>query len=161
MSYSRAMTLPGKFRHLIRVFFYNPSELLAVLAYLYSLGLFSIDRIRSRERPKIELLFALLCLPFLLLGCLAPTPSWNQYYFALVPFLILLSLHALSSRLNKAFSGAVVLPFVLLAAISFFYGSPFTDGSISSFFRSSQVRGSIKLQRDAEVIRGCPIVVRT
>ena len=153
MSYSRAMTLAGKFKYLIKIFFKKPSELLAVLVYLYSLVLFAIDRNRSTERPKFELLFLLLSLPFLFLGCLAPTPSFHQYYFALIPFLMLLSLHALSNRRNKAFSGAVVLPFVLVASISFVYDSPFTHSSTINVFTRPQSLTPIKLQGEAEVLR--------
>ena len=153
MSYSRAMTLAGKLRYLDEIFFRRPLELLTVLACLYSLVLFAIDRIWSHERPKFELLFLLLSLPFLFLGSLAPTPSWRQYYFALIPFLMLLSLYAISSRRKNTLSGAVVLPFVLVAAISFVYVFPLTYGFTISVFKKPQSLTPIKLQVEAEVLR--------
>jgi len=154
MSYSRAMTLVGKFKYLMRLFIRTPSEFLVVLACLYSLALLVIDRIRSLERLKFELLFILLFLPFLLLGCLAPTPSWRQYYFALVPFLMLLSLYALSNRRDKKFPVAVVLPFVLLAATSFVYSSLIKHNFTISVFTKPESLTPIKLQRESEVVRG-------
>ena len=36
-------------------------------------------------------LFVVLALPFVLLGSVAPTPAWPQYFYAVVPLLILLA----------------------------------------------------------------------
>jgi len=147
LSYMLPMTLVSKFTYLIHLFIRTSSEFLVLLACLYSLALFAIDRIRNPERLKFELLFILMLLPFLLFGCLAPSPSWQQYYFTIVPFIMLLSLYALSSRRDKRYPAAIVLPFILLVAA--LNKSDFTI----DIFTKPQTLSPIELQRESEEIR--------
>jgi hypothetical protein len=59
------------------------------------------QRRRVRETFPVELAFLLLLLPFLLLGSLAPSPAFKQYFGALVPFLLLLGIFS-GARLEVA-----------------------------------------------------------
>jgi hypothetical protein len=150
MLFPTAMTLAGKVRHLKDSIFARPGELLILFATLYGLVLFGIDKIRSPARPRFEVVFLLLLLPFVYLGCIAPTPAWPVYYFAILPFLILLSLYTLSDLRYFALSEAVGLTLLVAALISFVYGTP---------LRSIQGLGTpeswtpIRLHRIAERIK--------
>lgn len=154
MFYSRRMTLVGKLKYLIYILIRIPSEYLAMLACLYSLILFIIDKIWIPGRPKFELLFILLSFPFLLLGCFAPTPSWHQYYFVLIPFFMLLGLYALSDCQDKSFSKVIILPYVFLAAITIFYTCFLTPNFLFNTFTNIKSLAPIKLQRESKILRG-------
>ena len=51
----------------------------------------------ASHRPKFETRFILISLPFLLLGCFAPSPLYQQYFYPLAPFLLLATLYSLAS----------------------------------------------------------------
>ncbi len=51
----------------------------------------------SGLRLRLELRFLLWVLPFLLFGSFAPSPLFNQYFYPLVPFLLLAGLYACAS----------------------------------------------------------------
>ncbi len=154
MSFSGPMTVAGKVKDVMRSAFAKPGELLILVVTLYSLVLSGIDAMRSAARPRFEIVFLVLLLPFAYVGCMAPTPTWLVYYFAPVPFLILLSLYTLSNLRCSAFSEAAGLLFVVAAVISFIYGSPL-------FKKDDMVRGFMKpeswtpvgLHKEAERIR--------
>jgi hypothetical protein len=103
-SFPGPMTFTGKVTDLIKSVFAKPGELLILVVTLYSLVLFGIDTLRNAARPRFEIVFLLVLLPFAYVGSMAPTPTWYWYYFAPVPFLILLSLYALSTLRCSAFS---------------------------------------------------------
>jgi len=52
---------------------------------------------RAQAPLRIELRFILLLLPFLLLGALAPSPSFEQYFYPFVPFLALGAAYSLAA----------------------------------------------------------------
>ena len=52
---------------------------------------------RTGERLRIELRFLLLLLPFVLMGALAPSPVFEQYFYPLAPFLVLAGIFALAA----------------------------------------------------------------
>ncbi len=84
--FERAMNFPGKFQYLM-------TEVVALPSHLLLLGLLLMvgwSGLRNRSGPGHgRLQLVALCLPFLFVGALAPTPSWYQYFYALVPFLLL------------------------------------------------------------------------
>ena len=47
---------------------------------------------------RFECGFVWLTMPFVLMGCFAPTPLFPQYFYPLVPFLILAALYSQSRR---------------------------------------------------------------
>jgi hypothetical protein len=152
-SFRRAMTFAGKVKYIMGSVFVKPGDLLILVVTLYSLVLFRIDTIRSGARPRFEIVFLMLLLPFVYIGCMAPTPSWYQYYFAAVPFLILLSLYTLSNFRSSAFSEAAGLLFLVAAIIAFIYGSPLTSGSMVHGLVRPESWTPIRLHREAENIR--------
>jgi 4-amino-4-deoxy-L-arabinose transferase-like glycosyltransferase len=149
----RAMTFAGKMRELKDSVFAKPVELLILAVVLYSLVLLGINTMRSAARPRFEIVFLLLLLPFEYVGCMAPTPTWYQYYFAPVPFLILLSLYTLSDLRCSVFSEAAGLLLVVAAAISFIYSSPLKTGSMVRGFMKPESWPPVRLQREAANIR--------
>jgi len=153
MSFTRAMTLAGKFKYLIDKVFRHPSELMIVVFTLYSFILFIIDRVRNLKNSRFEIIFLLVSLPFLSLGCFAPTPSWHQYFFALIPFFILIILYTTSSLRENVFVEAVLPLFVTFAFISFVYGSPFTKSSIIDVFKRTRLLTPIQVQKEIEEVK--------
>jgi hypothetical protein len=133
--------------------FAKPGELLILVVTLYSLVLWGIDAMRSAARPRFEIVFLLLMLPFVYLGSMAPTPVWYQYYFAPVPFLILLSLYTLSNLRCSAFSEAAGLFLAVAASIAFIYGSPLKSDTMVRGFMRPESWTPIHLQREAQNIR--------
>lgn len=151
MSYSIAMTLVGKIRYLKWSVLHHPSELLIVVATFYIVVVFIIGRMRKKERPRYEIILLFASLPFLSVGVLAPTPSWHQYYFALIPFFILLIIYTVSSLENKVILEAMLPFFVIAAFISFVYGSPITV--IREVYTKPQLLTPIQIQRETEEIK--------
>jgi len=108
--FERAMTLPGKVAYLVTDILGEPANLLLALLLLASClppgtrgaGTTSVRLVRR----------AALALPFLLLGALAPTPAWYQYFYALVPFVILVALGRIAS--SAPGSRALRVAFLLL-----------------------------------------------
>jgi hypothetical protein len=86
MGFTTAMDLTGKMRFVIEEVLLEPRGAilfisLAVFLAADAIGLF-LFRSEGRRVPlAIGILF-----PFLLWGALAPTPSWYQYFYMLVPF---------------------------------------------------------------------------
>ena len=153
MSFPGPMTFAEKVKYLVHFVFANPGELLILVVTLYSLVLFGIDTMRSAARPRFEILFLLLLLPFVYVACMAPTPTWYQYYFAPVPFLILLSLYTLSNLRCSAFSKATGLLLLVAAVIAFIYGSPLKGGSMVHGLMRPESWTPIRLHRAANNIR--------
>ena len=52
---------------------------------------------RSSTPKRWNLTGVLITLPFLLIGCFAPSPLFQQYFYPLVPFLLLAALYGLAS----------------------------------------------------------------
>ncbi len=84
--FTRAMDLPGKLRYIALDVFGQPGNLLLV-AFLLAGCVVAPLRGDGRDASRRRLVLGFL--PFLLLGGFAPTPSWYQYFYALVPFALL------------------------------------------------------------------------
>ena len=91
--HGEAMTVIGKMAYLGQLILGQVGNLLVVL--LFVMLLIPIRRMIGTRGP-FELTFVLCLLPFLLIGALAVTPSQQQYFYVLIPFLLLASLLALS-----------------------------------------------------------------
>ena len=91
----RTMTLLPKLRYLFKEILRREVPLFAA-ALLPAIAAHLATRGTSR-RWRFELRFALLLLPFLLLGSFAPSPLFQQYFLPFVPFLIVVGLYALAS----------------------------------------------------------------
>jgi 4-amino-4-deoxy-L-arabinose transferase-like glycosyltransferase len=97
MNYDRAMTLGGKVSYLIQDVLSKPGDLLIAVVFVYGFLGVKLEHIRHALASRLEFAFLLLLLPFLCLGAFAPTPSQYQYFFAPVPFLIMVIPQALAS----------------------------------------------------------------
>ncbi len=91
----RTMTLLKKLR-----FFFK--EIIRPDAALFAAGLLPVlvahrASRSTASRLRFELRFVLLLLPFVLIGSFAPSPLFDQYFYPLVPFLVLAGLYALAS----------------------------------------------------------------
>ncbi len=94
-----------------------PSAAIFVIALL-GISLLAVDAFRGRAKVTRETWFLAALLPFLFIGSLAPKPVHEQYWFQLLPFLLLLGLLALGqvqARLLSIFGGAVLLLFAVLS----------------------------------------------
>jgi hypothetical protein len=91
-----AMGVLGKLGYFFNdALFRRPTELLIVaLAVVVLTG--AARGLRRRSPRYVELVFFFMLLPFLFWGALAATPTQRQYYYPLIPFLILALVFALS-----------------------------------------------------------------
>jgi hypothetical protein len=117
----RTMTLPKKLRYVFKEIARPDAPL--VLAFLAALG-FAWWSVRSWRGLSVTLRFLLLVLPFLLIGSLAPSPLFEQYFFPFVPFIIVggaLALAAIAdtSRGLRAASLIAACAAVLSAILGF------------------------------------------
>jgi hypothetical protein len=153
MEYTTAMTFIEKVRYLKDSVFAKPGELPIVVVTLYSLVVFGITKMRTHAPTRSEIVFLLLLLPFVYLGCMAPTPTWHQYYFSSIPFLILLSLYTLSHLRYSAFSEAAALLLAVMALLSFVYSSPFLSRSMVYRLMRPASWTPIRVHQEAEKLR--------
>ena len=91
------MTVLKRLRYLWKEILRREFPLLAVCALPMLIS--RLSRIAD-DRQRFESDFVWLTMPFILMGCFAPTPLFPQYFYPLVPFLILAALHALASMLT-------------------------------------------------------------
>ena len=91
----RTMTLLRKLRFFGKEVL-SPDAGLAVAALVPCIAVAWHMR-RMGQRLRIELRFLLLLLPFVLMGALAPSPVFKQYFYALTPFLALAGIFALAA----------------------------------------------------------------
>ena len=68
------------------------------------------------EQRKIAA--TLICLPFLLIGALAPSPSYKQYYYALLPFLILACVFGVATAMRTNGAQRARVAWCILAGAS-------------------------------------------
>ena len=146
-------TFVGKGKDLMELFFGKLGQFLIMAVTLFSLALLGIDTMRSAMRPRFEILFLLLLLPFVYIGCIAPTPIQKQYYFALLPFILLLSLYAISDLRHYAFSKTAGMFFVIAALISFIYYTPIKNSDMVHGLMRPELWTPIRLHKEAENIR--------
>jgi hypothetical protein len=109
-----AMTLAGKLAFVAEDVLEQPSTLALVIATIMGLVVWLANRRRghdeteattdaqspsgsSASRQPSVAGAAFLCVPFAAAGALAPSPSWPQYYVAVIPFLVLGAVHGLAS----------------------------------------------------------------
>ena len=146
----RTMTVLKKLR-----FFFK--EIIRPDAALFVVGLVPVvvaslvNRGTGRRLP-FELRFILLLLPFVLIGSFAPSPLQDQYFYPLVPFLLLAGLHAFASipRENVWWS-RILLTGVGAVLLSTVMGVRAYD-AFSEFFDVKEWRG-VRLHRRMASVR--------
>ncbi len=118
VGYTRAMSFPGKLAYLGDVIS-EPATLALVIAFMSMAILVSIKAVRARLSGYFEFAFLLSLIPFLLAGAMAPTPMWYQYYYPLMPILVLSLVHGMSIlSSDNRWRVWVLAAFDLLALIS-------------------------------------------
>jgi hypothetical protein len=95
--FERAMTLFGKTKYVIKDVIGYPGNLLLTVAFMVFVPGAGRISLRGNRRHDLEMVFILLLIPFLLIGAFVPTPSWYQYFYAPVPFVVLGILYAIGS----------------------------------------------------------------
>jgi hypothetical protein len=122
IGYTRAMDLAGKLGYLWEVVL-QPGNLVLALGLL-TLGitvvLMKAHRVFAAWR---EFYLALMVAVALLVGVFVPDPSWYQYYFAPLPFLVL-CIGYCAAALYRARVWSLAL-FALIVLLSFVYRPPF------------------------------------
>jgi hypothetical protein len=89
------MSLPGKAYHLAQTFFSDPSNAALVLLFVASLVAL-VRRGDGKWRRDGELILLLGLVAVLLVGSWGPTPTQYQYYYQVVPFLVLATFQAIA-----------------------------------------------------------------
>jgi len=146
----RTMTLPTKLRFLFKEIV-RPDFALFVAGIFPVVMAFVIKR-RSGFRLPLEIPLLLLLLPFVLMGSLAPSPAFDQYFFPLVPWLLILGLFGFASiPPAHNWSRRLVVVGALAVAVSAIKGvKAFHD--IDDYFQIRKWEGT-RLHRGAEEIR--------
>ena len=91
----RTMTVLKKLRFFFKEII-RPDAALFVVGIVPAMAAWLVNRGTGRRLPS-ELRCILLLLPFVLIGSLAPSPLQDQYFYPLVPFLLLAGLYAFAS----------------------------------------------------------------
>jgi hypothetical protein len=120
MGFQTAMTIGNKFVYLAKMVIIQPGNLFLFSAFL---AFVSTNFINGREKidGRFEIIFLISLVFFLLIGSFAPTPSWYQYFYAPVPFLVLGIVYAVAScDLGKG--KRIMGLFALVVIVSGVYG---------------------------------------
>jgi hypothetical protein len=113
MGAPRTMSIPTKLWYLVKEVM--PKNLLLLLALFATLGFYWRNgRRRAEWFPLLSLAGVM---PFVLAGSLAPSPSYQQYFYAPVPFLILAIIYA-SASLPEHPKDMVASGFILCCLVS-------------------------------------------
>ncbi|MEA3188415.1 MAG: hypothetical protein QOD99_2245 [Chthoniobacter sp.] len=141
-----------KFRYFFKNFALN--NMPVVLAFLLVGVPGIVAGLWSSRGRKFEILFFAIVLPFVLWGCIAPTRFHRQYYYALMPFLILGSAYGLSCfnenvRLSRMGAGLVFAS--ALAAIVL--GAAEYRDSVVALVRNSRPWQPMVVHREGKRLR--------
>jgi 4-amino-4-deoxy-L-arabinose transferase-like glycosyltransferase len=125
LDYTKAMSITSKRNYLKWIFIKQPGNFLLFFAFIFFVVAPYIMSLLKRISSRFEVVFILMLLPCILIGSLAATPTWYQYYYALVPFMLLGILYNVSSSYEgsserKGFIGVLIL----ITLISCIFGLP-------------------------------------
>ncbi len=131
MGYVTAMWIRDKLVYLAQLVFSHPADLLIIFATMFCFLGAKVRHIGRSILTHRDFLFLVILLPFLYTGSFAPTPAWPQYFFAPLPFLVLLGPYALAYLRDGEARLACVRSLALAAVLSCFFGSfPKTSGAV-------------------------------
>ena len=103
--YNRTMTLGDKLSY-ARDVATQPGTIFAFATFLMIALLVALGMIWVRSTRAWEALLAVALFLFVLVGSLAPTPTWYQYFYAPLPFLVLAVFYGASSIIERVGSKA-------------------------------------------------------
>jgi hypothetical protein len=115
------MTFFGKLSFLTRYVLIHPNTGFLIIATSFFLIQFYRDR-KRKSQFNLEVIFSLTLLVFLLIGSLAPTPTWYQYFYAPLPFLMITLLYVMAvftEQDGRARWITILVVLVLVISISF------------------------------------------
>ena len=118
VGYDRTMDVVGKLDYLWAVVTQPANLVLAVGSVSFLVAGLIMGR-RGGKSWQFEMVLAGALLPAIMVGALAPTPSWYQYFYALVPFTVLVSAYGAAIIYPKARWGLAVFGLMLLLSVAF------------------------------------------
>jgi 4-amino-4-deoxy-L-arabinose transferase-like glycosyltransferase len=126
LEHSVAMTFVGKVKYLWDAIRHTGNLLVALAlvivtpwAAIMPPSLRAADLEGDRRFP---LVFVLTLIPFLLIGSFAPTPTWYQYLYAPIPFVVLGVVYGLAAHRDPAALKIYLRVFVVVVAVATGYG---------------------------------------
>lgn len=121
-AFGGAMTLADKLIYLLKKIYVEPGDLLILVSVLFVIVSSRLHQWWSSSRVQVGLGLLLLALPFLYLGAFAPTPAWYQYFFAPMPFLLLMAPYLLAQAQEHEQQQAVTRLLLVAALLSVAFG---------------------------------------
>lgn len=118
VGYDRTMDVAGKLDYLWAVVT-QPANLVLAVGSVSFLVAGLVKGLRAGKSWRFGLVVAGAMLPSILLGALVPTPSWYQYFYALVPFLVLVAAYGAAIIYPKAQWSLAVFGLMLLLSVTF------------------------------------------
>ncbi len=113
--YRRAMSVPGKLLYFLERVVADPGSLVLFLLLGFALVKVGVAELRRGVGREVTFLVALIAFAFL--GGLAPTPSFPQYFFAVIPFTLLAVVRATGLLMSRPSDRAVACRLFLIAVI--------------------------------------------
>jgi len=89
LRHQSGMTIEGKIIYFLTGVIYSPLNMLLYLGLFLIMVITTVKSLLSRINVNMSLVFIFGLCMFLLIGSFGPTPSWYQYFYAPIPFLIL------------------------------------------------------------------------
>ncbi|MEZ4731076.1 MAG: hypothetical protein R3E79_28480 [Caldilineaceae bacterium] len=130
LGFEGSMSLLEKLIYFVRVVLFKPGDLsivlIALYIFLYICFKVGVKQIRTAPVAQPSVVLVPLVIPFLYIGSIAPTPLWQQYFFAPVPFLLVGILYGLNYWPNKKGRPTSTRLFLLCAVLSVAFG-PFAQ----------------------------------
>ena len=120
MGFQTAMTIGNKLVYLAKIVISQPGNLFLFSAFLAFVSTNFMER-REKIDGRFEIIFLISLVFFLLIGSFAPTPSWYQYFYAPVPFLVLGMVYAVASC-DQGKGKRIMGLFALVVIVSGVYG---------------------------------------
>lgn len=153
------MDLPGKFNYLAVSVIAQPANLILLVAWLF-FGVLSVFRLLRTRDVRSLLLFLL---PFFVaIGSFLPTPSWYQYFYAPVPFMLLAISYGLSKLIKQDGSGARQFLVLFTLMVAFVNLIHWQDYRRISFLRYPETWRPLSIhrmgQQIAEAASGGPVL---
>ncbi len=129
MGYERAMTLIGKIKYLLKDVLSEPGNLAVVITFFYLTVQWVSIALKKPRSLHFEVVYIFILLPFIFFGSFAPTPSWYQYFYAPMAFLIIGIFYIIYDlqnfdkiRKSNLWLIAIVLVFLFIYAIPKYKG---------------------------------------
>lgn len=124
IGYTETSTFAKKLYNFIKLIISSPVLFLVFFSASFLLSAFWIGRKQKEPSRYPEIAFILTLFPFLFIASFIPTPSWIQYFYAPMPFLVIGLLYGIETfyqQANKEKWSLII--FVLIVVSSIGYGA--------------------------------------